>query len=238
MSLLTRIPLTVRHHYDFGPDRSRVGENLVNPHSWDAVRRTDSPFRLPETRAEWEQSALGGDLPERAHAISAVARRLGARTVCSYGVGTGLLEANIARELPDTKLICTDFAPETVRRLRDLFPEADVRLHDLRTMPPPEADLHLLHRVDTELSNSEWRDVFRRLNQPVVVVVTQLVDLQLLAFEFRLRRSRPRPTRAGWSRTEAGFRRLWRSTHVDEPLQVASHRGWLLLPRAVSSGGV
>jgi hypothetical protein len=151
--------------------------------------------------------------------------------VCSYGVGTGLLEANLVHQLNDTRLICTDFAPETVRRLGELFSEADVRLHDLRSTPPPEADLHLLHRIDTELSDPEWRDVFSRLGQPVVVVATQVLDFHGLAAELRLSLSRRQLTRAGWSRTEAAFRRLWRSTHVDEPLRVGSLRGWLLLPR-------
>jgi hypothetical protein len=231
VSLIARIPLTVPHHYDFGPERSRVGDNLVNPQSWDAIRQTDTPFGLPESRRAWEQAARGGDLPERAEIIGSVARRLGARSICSHGVGTALVEANLAWELPDTRLICTDFAPETVRRLSDLFPEADVRLHDLRSASPPEADLHLLHRVDTELSNAEWREVFGRLDRPVVVVVTQMLDIHGLAAELRLSRARPRLTRAGWSRTGAAFRRLWRSTHRDEPLQVASLRGWLLTPR-------
>jgi hypothetical protein len=232
VSLIARIPLTVPHHYDFGPERSRVGDNLVNPQSWDAIRQTDTPFGLPESRRAWEQAARDGDLPERAEIIGSVARRLDAHSVCSHGVGTGLLEANLARELNGTRLICTDFAPETVRRLSELFPEADVRLHDLRSSPPPEADLHLLHRVDTELSNSEWREVFGGIRGPVVVVATQVLDLHGLAVELRLRFSRRRPTRAGWARTEAAFRRLWRSTHVDEPLRVGSLYGWLLLPRS------
>ena len=230
MSLIGRIPLTVPHHYDFGLDRSRVGDNLVNPQSWDAIRQTDTPFGLPESRQEWEQAARGGDLPKRAEVIGAVARRLGAHSVCSHGVGTGLLEANLVRELDDMSLICTDFAPETVRRLSELFPEADVRLHDLRNSQPPEADLHLLHRVDTELSNREWREVFGCLSRPVLVVATQVLDIHGLTGELRLTLSR-RPTRAGWSRTEAGFRRLWRSTHIDEPLRVGSLHGWVLLPR-------
>jgi hypothetical protein len=230
VSLIDRIPLTVPHHYDFGPDRSRVGDNLVNARSWDAIRQTDTPFGLPESRAEWKRAAQGGDLPERAKVIGAVARRLGAQSLCSFGVGTALLEANLADELSEARLICTDFAPDTVRRLGELFPEADVRLHDLRTTPP-EADLYLLHRVDTELSNREWRGVFSRLCRPVLVVVTQLLDFHSLAAELRHTLSRRQLTRAGWSRTEAAFRRLWRSSHIDEPLQVGTLQGWLLLPR-------
>jgi len=230
--VLARLPLTVPHHYDFGADRDRVGDDLLNPRSWDALRHTDGPFGLPGAREEWDRASLGGDLPERARAIAALVRRLGAGTVCSYGVGTALLERNLLRELPGTSLICTDFAPDTVRRLGALFPEADVRLHDLLHDPPPDADLHLFHRVDTELSGRDWHRVFERLrDRPVVVVATQVLGFHGLAAELRLAFSRRDPTRAGWSRTEAAFRRLWRSSHLDEPVQVGGLRGWLLLPR-------
>lgn len=228
---LARIPLTIRHRYDFGPDRDRVGAHLVSPQSWDAIRETSGPFGLPSTRVEWERAAGDGDFAERAAAIAAVADELGACRVCSYGVGAAFVELNLARLRPDLELVCTDFAPRTLARLRELFPEADVRHHDLLSDAPLEADLHLFHRIDSELSNRQWRTVLARFREPILLVATELLEMGALLRELRLRFS-DTATDAGYIRTEAGFRSFWRRSHRDRKLRIGSHTGFLLAPRA------
>jgi hypothetical protein len=231
VTFLSRIPLTIAHQYDFGDDAGRVGPDLVNPASWDAVRRTAGPFGLPATRAEWERAAARPEYETRAATIARIAKELGARRLCSYGVGAAYVELNLARAYPEGKLICTDFAPQTVERLAVLFPEADVRLSDLRDDSPLPADLHLLHRVDTELPNREWRQVLARFRAPVLLVATELLDWVALSRELRRRLARSDAARAGYIRTEAAMRSLWKRTHVDRTIAVGELHGFLLLPR-------
>src|SRR5215211_4464544 len=51
-------PITIPHYYDFGTDRGLVGDELLRPDAWDALRtKTRGPFSLPETRGEWERNA-------------------------------------------------------------------------------------------------------------------------------------------------------------------------------------
>jgi hypothetical protein len=226
-----RIPLTVEHHYDFGADRGLVGSQLINPQSWDAIRQTSGPFGLPATRAEWEAVAGTGDLAERARAIAAVADELNASRICSYGVGGAFVELNLARLRPDIELVCTDFTPRTLERLRDLFPEADVRHHDLLADAPLEADLHLFQRIDSELSNRQWRIVLPRYREPILLVATQLLDWNGLRHELRSRRS-PTATAAGYVRTEAGLRSFWRRSHRDRRIDLGDHAGFLLTPHS------
>ena len=71
---------------------------------------------------------------------------------------------------------CTDNAPRATERLRDLFAEAEVVVHDLATQAPPPADLHLMHRIDTELDTVTWKQVFARFSEPILVVPTLLLD--------------------------------------------------------------
>jgi len=146
-------------------------------------------------------------------------------------VGAAYVELNLARAYPEGKLICTDFAPQTVERLAVLFPEADVRLSDLRDDSPLPADLHLLHRVDTELPNREWRQVLARFRAPVLLVATELLDWVALSRELRRRLARSDAARAGYIRTEAAMRSLWKRTHVDRTIAVGELHGFLLLPR-------
>ena len=155
--------LTVRHHYDFAADRALVGDDLVRPEAWDALRtQTTGPFGLPTERATWiAEAEANADVVARAAAIDRWLDEAGARSVASYGVGSGQLEWLLHRRSPQRDLIATDFGPGTVARLAGLFDEATVRTHDLLRDAPVRADVHLLHRIDTELTDDEFRAVLR-----------------------------------------------------------------------------
>jgi hypothetical protein len=225
------VRLVVRHTYDFGPDRERIGRDLLRPEAWDAARATAGAFGLPSTRSAWEGVAARDDLRAVASDVVALATQLGTGTLCSHGVGTAMLELNIHRLAPDLHLICTDFARQTVERLRVLFPEAEILLRDLVHDEPPHADLHLMHRLDAELSDEAWRHVFERLPEPVLFVPNLLLDLRTALGELARRLRGRRLTRAGWFRNEAALRALWHSTHTDRRLRVGSTDAFLLEPR-------
>jgi hypothetical protein len=227
---LERRPLTIPHYYDFGEERDRVGATLASPDAWDALRETAGAFGLARERESWERSADEPELRARAEAIARVARRVGARRVCSYGVGSARLELQLHREAPDLELTCTEYAPRTVHALREVFTEATIVRHDLRADPPLDADLHVLHRLDAELSDAEWPAVFARFRQPTLVVAGTLLDWDGLRRELSTRR-RDGATRAGWTRTPAGLERLWRGSHGAERLIVGDLPGYLLSPR-------
>jgi hypothetical protein len=232
LSLLDRIPLTLPHAYDFGADKARVGANLVNPVSWDSIRETAGPFGLPAARDDWERAAARAELVERARLIVQLADSVSARRLCSYGVGTGALELCISRAAPELELVCTDFAPRTVERLSALFPEATVLCRDLAVEGPLAGDLHLLHRIDSEFSNRELRNIVERLDGVAVLVATELLGVGGLVRELRIRlRRQGTVARAGLVRTEAAFHRIWRTTHDDERVELAGLSAFVLTRR-------
>src|SRR5919108_6317792 len=134
--------LTVRHHVDFGADRAVVGDDLVRPEAWDALRtRTSGVFSLAPTREEWERTAdAHPELEARARQLDAVFARRGAGKVASYGVGGATLECWLKRLSPDRDLVVTDYAPATIERLRPIFAEAECVVHDLAADAPLDAD--------------------------------------------------------------------------------------------------
>lgn len=222
--------LTIAHRYDFRDDRRAIGDDLVLPEAWDAARDTSGAFGLPESRDEWERLAGQPQLERRARDIVAIARRLGARSLCSHGAGTGALELNVHRLAPDLALTCTDYAPRATERLGRLFSEAFVIAHDLAREEPPPADLHLMHRIDTELDAETWKRVFARFAEPIVLVPTLLLDAERVLKEVALRVLSPRASRAGWMRTEDALRALWSATHSDEIISIGEQRSFLLTP--------
>ena len=219
--------VTVPHFFDFGSERAQVGDELADADSWDALRSAGGPFALAASRSEWEAD-LQPELRARARDVVILANLLGARRLCSYGVGTGRLELAVAQADAELELTCTDFAPHTVDRLQSLFPEATVVRHDLVAEGPLAADLHLLHRIDTEFSNASLRAVLGRFSEPVLLVPALLLVPRVIARELYLRLARSRATRAGWVRTKSALRDLWAPTHTDTEVRVGDGIGFLL----------
>ena len=225
--------ITIRHDYNFGADRKIVGDDLVRPESWDALRtQTSGPFAAASSLEELARTA--DERPEIGARAGEIDRWLENRggVLASYGVGGGVLEWWLERLRPERRLLLAEYAPETVERLRHLFPGAEVHQHDLRSDSPLPADAHLFHRVDTELTNPEWRAALRRFaGERILVVATEVATPRRLVQELLLRARSRKLTRAGWLRTRDAFESLWRETHEASPLCVHDLEAWSLEPR-------
>jgi hypothetical protein len=227
--------LTIRHVYDFGEDRALVGDDLVRPQAWDALRtQTTGPFAMARDGDELARMVEEHpEVGERARVIDRLLRERGAHSLASYGVGGGLPEAWLQRVAPELRLTLTDYAPETVERLRALFPGLDVRRHNLYGDAPVQADAHLFHRIDTELDDDEWGAVFRRFAaETVIVVATEVADTRRVAAEVRKRLQNRHVSRAGWLRNRAAFEALFKATHDARRVTFNDLDGWLLEPRS------
>jgi hypothetical protein len=226
--------LTLPHRYDFGADAPTVGDDLLLPVAWDSLRlKTSGPFAIATDREAFERQAdERPEIGERMRLVDAWLRERGVRTLVSYGVGGALPELWLLRIDPERRLVVTDYAPETVARLRELLPEAEVHRHDLLREPPLAGDAHMFHRIDTDLDNDQWRGVYARFaDRTVLVVATGVLPAgeipRHLLTTFRNRHA----THAGWTRTRAAFESLWRRTHRGTHMQLGDLEGWALHPR-------
>jgi hypothetical protein len=114
-----------------------------------------------------------------------------------------------------------------------LFPDADVRGHDLLRDAPLPAGVHLFHRIDSELTNAEWRGTFERFgDETIVLVATEVATTQRLVQELQFRLLNRNASRAGWLRTRDAFAALWRDTHAARPVRAHDLDAWVLTPRA------
>jgi hypothetical protein len=227
--------LTIRHVYDFGEDRTLVGDDLVRPEAWDALRtRTDGPFAMARTTAEAERVALEHpELVGRADALAQWLHRERIGRVVSYGVGGGTMELLLSHHEHVPELVLTDYGPETVDGLRSLFPDTEVVRHDLLADPPLEGDLQLFHRIDTEFSNRQLRGLLERFAPERVLIVgsgtiTVREGIHEVAYRFRNRNV----SKAGWRRSRATFEALWSRTHDAVALTLHDLPAWDLRPRS------
>ena len=223
----------MRHHFDFGADRPVVGDDLVRPESWDALRtQTAGAFALAGSRDELERTADGRpELGDRARAIdrwlriegSARSRRTASGARCSRPGYCASIRSGVCCSPTTRRKRSSDCARS--------FPEAEVQRHDLLGDPPLPAGAHLFHRVDTELTDAEWREALRRFErETVLVVATEIATPRRLLQELLLRLRSRRLSRAGWLRTRDSFDALWAVTHVATPFRLPDLEAWTLEP--------
>jgi hypothetical protein len=228
------VRLTVPHYYDFGEDRGLVGNDLVRPEAWDALRiQTSGPFGLAANRTEWDRVAdEHPELRQRAQDVLGIVDSHGGGSIASYGVGGASLECWINRLDPERRLLIGEYAPQTVERLREVFPEVEVHHHDLLSDTPLDADWHLFQRIDTEFTNSEWRRIMRSFgDRRVLFVASEVIDLRDAWREIK-RGMKRGSTNSGRLRNADAFEALWRRTHEAEPAEAAGLHSWVLTPRS------
>jgi hypothetical protein len=218
------VPLTVRHRYAFeGEEAEATAGGLRDANAWDMLRLTTGVFGLPAEPDAWRTAAQS----QPALAPRAIARERCAASLCSYGVGTALVESFLLEQLA---LTMTEYAPQTVERLQRVAEGAAVVQHDLRLDGPLAADLHLFHRIDTELTNRVWRQTFSRYPVPILFVPGGMIGTRAALRTLK----RQSGAFAGYLRTERALRSLWSATHSDRRLTVADVPGFLLEPHGAT----
>ena len=223
---MVEVRLTIPHYFP-----TPTGAPLDSADAWDEIRQVDAAFALPPTRNAWvAQADARPELRQRADVVADVAADLGVHVVASYGVGTGLLEYHLSKRV--RRMVSGDYAPSTTEQLATIAPELDPVVHDLSIDGPLPADLHVMHRVDTEFTNAQWRDILRRFDAPVLLVISERLEISGVWRELRCRLRGGK--RAGWLRTMATVR-TWVPHHMTATdLQVADLPGLLLHPHGRS----
>jgi hypothetical protein len=169
---------------------------------------------------------------------------LGARAVVSVGVGNGMLEYLLLSRDPSLSIRCGDYATKSLDNLRDRFPECQsVELMDIRepTWIRP-GEVLLMNRVDMELTDSEWRDVFKTLSSRgvdrivwvpcgLLTLTSALVQIRTAITALVLRRPL---ARAGFLRTERSMIELFAGDYRHSLANVQSdYQIWVLTRRQI-----
>ena len=227
--------LTVPHYHHFRDHRDLVGEHLVDPGSWDRLRmEAETIFAFDADPEDWERRIRSDDYQRRrAEALVGWLDPLEVSEISSYGVGPAPIERWLHWLRPQWALRLTDFAPRTVERLRSHFSAAEIHHHDLLAHPPLDGDVHLLLCVDTEFSDEQWRQIYRRFDGVTLLVYPcATLSLSTVIDELRQWVATSPPTPCGYWRTGGRIEELVAPTHSAERLSGGgvAGRAWLCRP--------
>jgi len=238
---------TIRHFHLFDVSVSKKEfseEKLDSAESWDMLRMREPLFSIPDTREEWvtvselakRKDGQDGRLIERGQDIAAFFKEQRITSVFAVGSGGAGLEYQIKKAYPGLRLVCSDFAPKTVLLLKKVFDEAEevIRfdiLHDEWTPITDRTDAGttacLIYRLDAQLTDREWREVFARMAargvRHVLYIPTGFLTLYDLLYRLRSRLkwwlAGKESVFSGYLRTKMTFHSFWKS-HFSEQERV------------------
>jgi hypothetical protein len=246
-------PFGMRHYFAFDtvtPDL-KDGE-LDSAESWDALRVAHPHFSISENREEWLCVARGevkkdgqdGGMVARAKEVSEIISRLGITSVFSAGSGGAGMEYNIKKNLPDVRVVCSEYSPVAVELLRNVFIEADgvvqfdMKMGDWKQVmaDDPQKHLVLLYRVDIHFTDEELRKIFCDMHQAgvehILIILCGVVTLRgvlnRLVRRLRWTLSGTHYSFAGHLRSEASFPPFWHDLYTSTPVTLIGLPGFLL----------
>lgn len=249
-------PFCIRHYHVFQnivPRDLRDGR-VDSPEAWDLLRTADPDFLISESRSEWLEASEGrvykdgqdSAFLERARDVARFVARRGITSMFSVGVGCAGLEYQIKRILPLVHLVCSEFAPESVTRLRKVFVEADeivqfdARKDDWRCLTDHGdfiSRICLMYRVDPQFTDAEWRAMFEKMASQQVETIL-FIPHGFLTLWGLLRRAlqrvrwtlrREKPVFSGYLRTATTFESYWHGLYSQEEMTFGGLTGYLLV---------
>ena len=194
----------------------------LNKSNWDILRNDsqNSPFAFEHTIKEYEDNCASSLFYRKsAKIMDNSIKKLGwdRETIVSFGCGKGILEWNLKRINKSYDIICTDFAEDSIKRLKDLFIKAKEclvfdMLNDNYDIFKKDS-IAIFFRVSTEFSKDEWISIFGKLYKDgidkIIYVPTELATFGI-QFKERITHlknilRRKKETFCGWLYSEKEF---------------------------------
>lgn len=253
-------PFTISHYHVFSNGVAKDSfkeQRLDSPESWDMLRNSDPLFTIPTSREEWvnvsellvRKDGQDAQLKVRGREIAELLNRKGMTSLFSVGSGGAGLEYHILKNFPNLRAICSEYAPETVKLLRNVFTEAekviefDIRTKDWSVVTGREdvaTTVCLMYRLDAQFTDKEWVEIFLNLAragvQQVLYIPTSFLTVRNLLARIRTRLQWRFAGKAmvfsGHLRTKTTFHSYWKRNFVQEECVVGGMTAfWLTLKR-------
>ena len=212
----------------------------LSKEKWDLLRTDNTvtgPFTLENSIEAYEENCRksNGYQYVAAHICSHIKKE---EHLLSVGIGKGVLEWQIKQLIPEIVLDASDYAEESINKLKLLFPACnhlfafDMLKGDWSLLPL--YDHVLLFRVSTEFNSETWQQIFQSMAaagiEHIIYVPNELGTFSIFLFEylqyilgqFRHRKQ----TFCGWLYSESEMKKFWKGQYeIQEaiPWQVSQH---------------
>jgi len=255
------VSFTMKHYQVFDAATPHMkNQALTSIESWEVLRTEHPFFSIPDTREEWlrtsevkiKKDGQDNRLIERAKEVVDLLTREQVTQVFSVGVGGAALEYQIKKAMPQVRMICSDYSPQTVHVLKQVFTECDeivqfdIEHDNWNTVQEEylgEKGICLMYRVDAGVSDEAWHRIFRAMSKAGIkkILVIPTGALTLLSIYNRKKRElkwllkRVPVIWSGYVRTKKRFKGMWQLFYADLELSLGGLTSFLLTKKGVVS---
>lgn len=190
--------MKIRYYYAFGNKIAKsMNSNKLDINAWEFLRKEykDSrDFSIEETRKEWIQNCIHkNDYQKAARIICYIISGHNWEKIVSLGVGKGILEYHLKKNISTLNIKCTDYTPDSLRLLSSVFTECD-RFSVFNMLSDnynefENEDAVIIYRLSTEFSKRQWQEIFKKLYNSnirnVLYIPTEILNLSMIVDEKR-----------------------------------------------------
>ena len=161
--------MKIKHYYFFGDEIQKdLKSDKLNENNWDVLRiHGDNAFSIENDIREYENNCQQAEeYKKRAETICDILKKNNVNKIVSLGVGKGILEWHIKKQMPNICMICTDYARAGVEQLKKVF----LTCEEIQWCDMLETDYSvwneatiLMYRVSTEFTEQEWKLIFNKM---------------------------------------------------------------------------
>lgn len=245
----------MKHYQIFGDSKNALKDNsLISVESWNELRENHPHFSISSSREEWLRTVElqvtkdGQDrgLAVRAKNIVDLLKKENVKSIFSAGVGGAGLEYQIKKQMPDLKVICSEYSQKNVDILKKVFVESDdviafdikkgdwgmVKSHYLQG----SASALLMYRLDAGFTNKEWREIFESIFSSGIERMIYIPTTLLTALSIFNRKKRElewfvkkeQVSFCGYLRTKKEFESFWSGLYEQEVMVFGGLKGFFL----------
>lgn len=223
----------IRHYYNFNHN---INWKRLSLDEWEMLRNgaSENAFSIEKNLNDYILNCnKKTEYKYHADIIYSIFKDHNVDKTISFGCGKGILEYFLNQNM---EVIYSDFTPNGLNKIKDLFPEIQIYCHNLME----KLDLNEVHnvksavmyRLSTEFSKSDHKIIFKNLYisgiQYIVYVPTDILNIQIFITENKNhlynKIHRVKDTFCGYIYSERELIKMWEDYYnVEEKVKVENN---------------
>lgn len=173
--------MIIEHYEVF---KTQFDSTELNQRNWDILRTEskESAYAIEDSIEEYEENckeAVSYEISSK-HIVD-ILKKQGCKHVVSLGVGKGILEWHLKKQMPDLYVECADYTEAAIEKLKIVFVDGDA-FHRFDILEGNyqifnKDAFFIMYRVSEEFCYSDWCKIFKKMNENGIKNILFIPDM-------------------------------------------------------------
>lgn len=164
--------------------KTQLDSPKLNQRNWDILRTEsqESAYAIENSMEEYERNCKESVSYERSSKyIIEILKKQRCKHVVSLGVGKGILEWHLKKQMPDLYIECADYAEAAIEKLKIVFADGDA-FHRFDMLEGDYGKFNkdaffLMYRVSEEVCYLDWCKIFKKMKENEIKNILFIPDM-------------------------------------------------------------